>query len=302
MHQIRVLEPAEGVLAFYDGRVPGYRFADSPNWVDDGALSLGIASYALVAGRRALVYDTHVSVEHAGYVRETLESLGVSDVTVVLSHWHLDHVAGTEAFADCEVIASARTAEHLSHFKEQIERGELEGPPEIDPLILPTRTVNKGMDLDVGGTEVRLLVTEIHSDDATLLWLADQRLLLCGDTMEDTATYVDEPGRFDFHLENLAALRKLGARRILPNHGDPTVISSGGYDTSLIDATITYIERLRRCAVDPECRTRSLYELVGDRIEEGALNYFEPYEEVHRENLEKVRRSSAGRGRPPRSP
>ncbi len=301
MHRIRILEPAPGVLAFYDGRVPGYRFADFPNWVDEGALSLGIASYALVAGQAALVYDTHVSVEHARHVRETLESLGVSDVTVVLSHWHLDHVAGTEAFADCEVIASARTAEHLSHRRGPIERGELEGPPEIDPLILPTRTVEESMDLDVGGTEVRLLVTEIHSDDATLLWLPDQELLFCGDTMEDTVTYVDEPDRLDFHLENLAALRNLGVRRILPNHGDPGVISSGGYEAGLIDATTTYIERLQRCAADSECRARSLRELVKDLTEDGPLNYFEPYEEVHRQNLEQVRLSAGGRETPPRS-
>jgi glyoxylase-like metal-dependent hydrolase (beta-lactamase superfamily II) len=58
---------------------------------DDGALSLGIANYAVVADGEALVYDTHVSVEHARYVREVLEEEGVSKFTVVLSHWHLDH-------------------------------------------------------------------------------------------------------------------------------------------------------------------------------------------------------------------
>jgi hypothetical protein len=35
---LRVLEPAPGILAFYDGRVPGQRFAARDNWVDDGAL------------------------------------------------------------------------------------------------------------------------------------------------------------------------------------------------------------------------------------------------------------------------
>jgi cyclase len=44
MHHLRVLEPADGVLAFYDGRVPGHRFAQGSNWVDEGAISLGIAS------------------------------------------------------------------------------------------------------------------------------------------------------------------------------------------------------------------------------------------------------------------
>lgn len=288
MNNLRVLHPAESVLAFYDGRIPGYRFADGRNWVDDGALSPGIASYAVVSGGAALVYDTHISPEHASYVRRTLESMGVNEITVVLSHWHLDHVAGTEVFADCEVIASSRTAQHLARNRAAIERGELEGPPGIEPLILPTRTIEDALELRVGDIHVQLITTEIHSDDATLLLLPHERLLLCGDTMEDTATYVDEPERFDIHLENLADLRNLDVTRILPNHGDPDTISAGGYETELIDATISYIERLRRCGRDPELRAMSLRELLGDLVDEGPLRYFEPYEEVHRVNVERV--------------
>ncbi len=55
---MRIFRPAEGIFAFYDGRIDGYRFAEGPNWVDDGALSLGISSYAVVDDGEALVYDT----------------------------------------------------------------------------------------------------------------------------------------------------------------------------------------------------------------------------------------------------
>ena len=77
MHHTRVLRPAEGVYAFYDGRIEGYRFAEEANWVDEGALSVGIASYAIVSGEEALVYDTHTTLEHARFVRSTLEGEGV---------------------------------------------------------------------------------------------------------------------------------------------------------------------------------------------------------------------------------
>src|SRR6186713_2664011 len=128
---LRILHPAAGIVAFYDGRVDGYRFAPEPNWVDDGALSLGIASYALVAGDEALIYDTHVSVPYAQLIRDSLEASGVRKFTVVLSHWHLDHVAGTAAFADCEIIANRRTAAHLQRHKAAIEAGTHDGPPGI---------------------------------------------------------------------------------------------------------------------------------------------------------------------------
>lgn len=281
MHHLRVLRPAENVLAFYDGRVEGYRFAPDDNWVDAGALSLGIASFALVSGRHALVYDTHVSLEHARFVRDTLSAEGARELTVVLSHWHLDHVAGTEVFADCEIVASARTAELLASHRSAISRGELEGPPAIDPLILPTRTYSGSSRLDVGGTEVQLIETNIHSDDATLLWLPASRILLCGDTMEDTVTYVDDPGSFDVHLANLERLRSLAPLRILPCHGDPDVIAGGGYPPSLIDATQHYIRLLQ--SRDPSLRSTSLRELLTE-----PLRYFAGYEAVHHENVEMV--------------
>jgi len=53
---MRALTPAPGILAFYDGRT-GVRQHDEPNWLDDGALLLGVASYAIVDGDEALVND-----------------------------------------------------------------------------------------------------------------------------------------------------------------------------------------------------------------------------------------------------
>ena len=288
MHRMRVLHPVEGIYAFYDGRIDGYRFAEGANWVDDGALSLGIASYAVVADDEAIVYDTHVSVEHARYIREALEAQGVRRFTIVLSHWHLDHVAGTAAFEDCEVIASERTAELLTHFRPAIEQGQHEGPPGIDPLILPSRVFRDRLRLAIGREQLELIHTNIHSDDATVVWLPQRRLLLCGDTMEDTITYVDEPESFDLHLANLGRLRRLALDRILPNHGDPDVIAGGGYTTDLIRATEQYIHALERCRREPALREASLRELIAESLDAGWVRYFAPYEAVHRENLETV--------------
>jgi len=288
MHHMRVLRPAAGVFAFYDGRVDGYRFAEGPNWVDDGALSLGIASYALVAEGEAVVYDTHVSVERARYIREVLEGQGVRRFTIVLSHWHLDHVAGTAAFQDCEVIASARTGELLTRFRSAIERGEHEGPPGIDPLVLPTRVFEDRQLLPLGRTHVELIHTNIHSDDATVIWLPQGRLLLCGDTMEDTLTYVDEPESLDAHLANLDELWALAPDRILPNHGDPDVIATGGYSRDLIRATQQYIRVLERCRSEAQLRRAPLRQLIAEPLDAGWIHYFAPYESVHLENLDRV--------------
>jgi cyclase len=282
---VRVLRPADGVVAFYDGRIEGHRFAPQPNWVDDGALSLGIASYAIVSGEEALVYDTHVSPEHARVIRSTLLDDGVRRFSVVLSHHHLDHIAGTSVFADSEVIACDRTAEHLARDRAAIEAGALEGPPSIDPLVLPTSVFSGRLTLEVGQTHVELLQTNIHSDDATVAWLPEQRLLLCGDTMEDTVTYVDQPESLALHRANLDELRDLAPERVLPNHGDPDVIASGGYPPSLIRATQEYIAALERCRTDVALRDVPLRELIAEPLSDGSLRYFAAYEDVHRRNV-----------------
>jgi len=285
---LRVLEPAPGIVAFYDGRVEGYRFDPKPNWVDDGALGLGIASYAVLDGDEALVYDTGTSLAHGRFIREELGRRGASRFTVVLSHWHLDHVAGTEAFAGSPVISNERTAEHLRAEQAAIEAGTLEGPPAISPLVLPTRTFAGRESLSVGGAAVELIAVNVHSDDATVLWLPERRLLLCGDTMEDTVTYVGEPGQFDAHLRDLERLRGLGPNRILPAHGDPDRIAAGGYPAGLNDATRSYIHLLQRMTSEPELREVPLRELIDDSLAAGRLVYFEPYEAVHRQNVETV--------------
>jgi cyclase len=289
IEHLRVLRPHPAVYAFYDGRVPGYRFAAHDNWVDTGALSLGIASYALVSGSEAIVYDTHVSVGHAAAIREILaRDAGVTSFRVVLSHWHLDHVAGNEAFSDCEIIATERTAAHLKRHQAAIEAGRYDGPPAIAPLIHPTRLFSGSLALSVGDIDLELIEANIHSDDAAVIWWPQERLLLAGDTMEDTVTYVVEPENLDAHLADLDRLDALAPARILPNHGDPDVIAGGGYSRGLNRATQQYVRTLIRARSDAVLRDKPLKELIQGPLGTGWLTYYAPYEEVHRDNLAKV--------------
>ncbi|OHC58704.1 MAG: hypothetical protein A3D16_16890 [Rhodobacterales bacterium RIFCSPHIGHO2_02_FULL_62_130] len=283
LSHLRIIEAQAGILAFYDGRIEGHRFADGPNWVDDGALSLGIASYALVAGDQAIVYDTHVSVPHGRFIREALQARGVRHIRVVLSHWHLDHVAGTEAFAGCQIIATERTMAHLAAHKAGIEDGSFHGAPAICPLILPDTTFSGRLVLSLGGEQVELIEANIHSDDACVIWLPERRVLLAGDTVEDCVTYVGAPEDFETHLADLARLSALQPEWVLPNHGSDVVIGIGGYGPDLLTATADYIRLLQQAA--PAQMTTA----IGPWVKAGVLHYFTPYEAVHVQNLERVR-------------
>jgi glyoxylase-like metal-dependent hydrolase (beta-lactamase superfamily II) len=282
---LRILHPAPNVIAFYDGRIPGTRACSpEPNWLDDGAYELGVCTYAIVSGSEALVYDTHISLAHARIIRSTLADQGIARPTVVLSHWHRDHVAGNEVFADCEIIAHSLTARKLVEQRQTIETGK----PPIKPLVGPTRTYEGTFQLIVGDLSVELHHADIHSQDGTLLLIPERSLLFAGDALEDPITYVAEPDRLPFHLATLRHIAQWPVGRILPNHGDPDVIARGGYEPGLIQATIRYLEKLLRCRSEPDLAGAPLLDWIGEDLARGWLHEFPPYEAVHRENLRKV--------------
>jgi cyclase len=285
---MRVLTPHKNIYAFYDGRVEGYRFMADDNWVDDGALSLGIASYAIVDGDEALIYDTHVSVEHATYIRKFLQERGIKTFTVLLSHWHLDHVAGTETFSDCVIIANKKTETHLLSRKTAIENGTDHGLPAITPLIMPNKIFDGEMSFKLGALNLTFIERNIHSDDASVVWIDEFEILLAGDTMEDTITYVGEPAHLDTHLADLDRLWALAPAWILPNHGDPDIIALGGYEKTLIRATQQYIRMLKRMVHEPELCGKPLTEIIAGPLQMGWVNLYAPYEEVHAGNVKLI--------------
>ena len=166
MTEPAILRPADGVLAFYDGRVEGDRFGPGPNWVDEGAISLGIASYAILDGADALVYDTHVSVEHGRLIRETAGSRGCARVHGPAQplaprphrrHRGLRRLRGAGRRAHAELLARNR---------EEIEAGALEGPPAISPAGPADRRPSRSR-LKLGSAaDLELIRVDIHSDDA----------------------------------------------------------------------------------------------------------------------------------------
>ncbi|HEY9212354.1 MAG TPA: MBL fold metallo-hydrolase [Ancylobacter sp.] len=282
---LRILRPHPNVYAFYDGRVEGVRaHSAEPNWLDDGAYALGVCVYAIVDGSEALLYDTHISLPHARLMRRALKAAGVTSIRVVLSHWHDDHVAGNEVFADCEIIAHKLTEQALIDHRVEIETAN----PPIKPLVMPNRVFEGSLDLMVGSVRVELRPADIHSHDGLILRLPNLGLLLAGDTLEEPITYVAEPTRLAIHVEELKRIAAWGYPRILPNHGAPDVIEAGGYGPELIDATIRYVKKLIRTRDEMSLADQDLSTFIAEDIAAGTLSYFAPYEEVHANNVKKV--------------
>ncbi len=285
---IKVHHHNDYLISFYAGRDEFERHLEERNWVDDSALKLGTAMYAIHSGKEAIVYDTFTSIPHAEFVRLYLEKLGVRKFTAVLSHWHLDHIAGSAVFEDCDIIATSLTRDALKRHKADIEAGKVWGPPPIAPLIFPNDTFEDHMQLSVGEIVVELRRRNIHSIDGCVLYLPKDKLLLAGDTLEDPLTYIIEPENLAEHITDLREMQSWDVAKIFPNHGDPGVIRAGGYDKTLIDATIDYVTKMLTGAHEPDFLTDTMEDFIADSAAKGWIHPFEPYREVHEQNLKVV--------------
>jgi cyclase len=281
----KIFQLNDHLTAFYDGRNT-LRISPSPNWVDDAANKLGVATYAIHQGHDAIVFDTFPTLDQAAWQRRTLEEMGITHFTVVTSHWHNDHIAGNAVYADSEIIMTARGLQIMTDLKHDLQAGTtLFGPPAINPVILPTQTYVDSLVLNVGSIRLELHQINIHSPDETVIVLPADRLLLSGDSTEDTETFMVEFADLKEHVANLQAMREWPSfDRILPNHGDPKRIEAGGYDKTFIDATAAYITNMIDGAKEKDFLSEPLEEFAGKALRGCIVSLFEPYRQVHESN------------------
>jgi glyoxylase-like metal-dependent hydrolase (beta-lactamase superfamily II) len=285
---IRVQALNDYLIYFFDGRRPAERYSKDWNWLDDAAMKLGVGTYAIHRGDEAIVYDTFTSVPQAKFVRDYLEKMGIKKFTVVHSHWHLDHVAGDAVYDDSDVVATTATRDALAKQKADIESGKLWGPPPITPVRIPNVTFDDKKQLKVGDIDLELRRINIHSVDGLVIYIPKDKILLAGDTLEDSLTYMIEVENLAEHVKNLKDMRTWDVAKIFPNHGDPDIIMKGGYDKTFIDATAAYVTKMLGNAHDSDYLQGTMEDYIGDAAAKGWVHIFEPYREVHTQNLKLV--------------
>jgi glyoxylase-like metal-dependent hydrolase (beta-lactamase superfamily II) len=137
----------------------------------------------------------------------------------------------------------------------------------------------------IGKVRAVLRPVAIHSADGLVIELPDDKLLLAGDTLEDTATFVAEPQTIPQQYKALGAMRGWGFTKILPNHGHPAVIAAGGYGLGLIDATRSYIRALVEHSHDADFQKQPLASFVREAVQRGDVSPWWPYRDAHANNL-----------------
>ena len=170
-------------------------------------------------------------IDPGGDVQEVIEYLDRNNLTlkaVMLTHGHLDHLAGIDKLvplAGNEIYISKEDAPLLKHPPEEVQEAfgiECEG-------VEAFKTVSDGDVLSIGSFEVKVMATPGHTPGSVCYMISagGKNILASGDTLfAQSVGRTDLPGG-DWNtllrsLEKLAALPD--DLQVLPGHGPETTI------------------------------------------------------------------------------
>ena len=193
---------------------------------------------------RLIIFDAQYFLSHAAEAATYARSLGKPVERIILSHIHLDHWSGLEAFLwqfpEAPVYGPCGLADYLRDNGQRIlnaRRPTLGGRIPAHPTI-PNRTLTEGSEFIDGIPFEFRRYLDAESALQLVALLPAQRTLLAFDLAfaPDQHVFTVTP-----HFDNwIAIMRELGALSgydlVLSGHGEPT-------DWSAIDATIQYLER-----------------------------------------------------------
>jgi cyclase len=142
--------------------------------------------------------------------------------TLINTHHHGDHTFGNYLFPTATIVSQERSRAALQAW------GLPRSAPywtEVDwggiVLAPPFLTFEESVTLHVDDLrcEVRHLGHPAHTDNDSIVWLPDRKLLFGGDLLFQGGTPFMFQGSIGGALETLAALEQLGAETIVPGHG-----------------------------------------------------------------------------------
>jgi len=162
--------------------------------------------------------------------------------TAVYSHGHIDHVFGVDVWAAEAadkgwpapvVTAHEAVARRFDRYKMTAGYNEIINRRQFgaDGLRWPTeyrypdRTYSSELTIDIGGTSFELRHEKGETDDHTVTWIPEHKVLCCGDLFIWASPNAGNPQKVQrYPLEWAAALRRmmtLQPEYLLPGHGLP---------------------------------------------------------------------------------
>ncbi len=163
---------------------------------------------------------------------------------VILTHYHADHTYGTYLFPQANLVAHKSCRELLmkrgapSLEAAKAEETELE---EVS-IRLPDITFEEGeMALQLEGRVVRLIHTPGHTEDSTMVYVEDDRVLFAADTVMPVPAIAD--GDTEALRTSLKKVAELPIENLVQGHGE--VILRGEVKV-IVQASLDYLDTIEK--------------------------------------------------------
>ena len=182
----------------------------------------------VVGDHGVLVVDAQATPRMAQDVIARIRQVTDKPVThIVLSHYHAVRVLGASGYPGAEIIASDVTRDLIVERGQQDMDSEIgrfprlfRGKESITGLTWPHIVFHKRMTLWMGEREVQIIhVGRSHTAGDTVVWLPKEKVCFAGDTVEFGATPYCGDAHFTDWPSTLAAVRALGAEKLVPGRG-----------------------------------------------------------------------------------
>jgi len=162
---------------------------------------------------------------------------------VINSHMDWDHYWGNQVIAArAPIIAHSASLARLrdpSAAKTLHDKSRKESRFDGIELVGPTVTFDGSLTLSGGDLTLELIHTPGHAPDHISVWIPELKLCLAVDTLEEPIPVVwsTQPEDLALLLSSIRHIRGLGARMILPAHGQTC-------DPGLADRNLAYFDEL----------------------------------------------------------
>lgn len=189
-----------------------------------GMLECNCSIYGDEQTREAIVVDPGDNVDT---ILAVLKRHGLKVTAIVVTHGHIDHVAGAQALrraTGAPVYMNAADQEQLDQLDWQASWLGMPPPERVEV----DSELKDGDRLTVGPVELTVLHTPGHTQGSCCLWIPAEQKLIAGDTLfRDSIGRTDLPGGDSRRI--LASIKEklLGLpeeTRVYPGHGEETTI------------------------------------------------------------------------------
>jgi hydroxyacylglutathione hydrolase len=174
--------------------------------------------------REAIVIDPGDEIEK---ITAVLDEYGLSVKAIVVTHAHIDHVAGAHklrALTGAPVYMNADDTELLDALPIQASWLQVETPERTE---IDTEMAD-GTLLKLGDAEFRVLHTPGHTQGSSSIWIPQESKLVAGDTL-----FRDSIGRTDLPGGNSRQLLSSIKAQLFPLPEDTVVIPGHGPNTTI---------------------------------------------------------------------